>query len=117
MNYRRTLSLDPARFPLPKMRQLVDYLHAHQQNYIVMVDPAVAKYPYAAFEQGKTVDAFLKQQNESLFTGVVWAGPSVFPDWFAPSTQTYWNEQFGRFFSADDGVDIDGLWIDMNEAR
>ena len=32
MDYRRTMSLDPMRFPLPKMRQLVDYLHAHQQN-------------------------------------------------------------------------------------
>ena len=117
MDYRRTLSLDPARFPVEKMRQMIDHLHAHQQNYIVMVDPAVAKYPYTPFQQGHSADAFLKEQNDSLYTGVVWAGASVFPDWFAPTTQAYWTEQFGRFFSGDSGVDIDGLWIDMNEAR
>jgi alpha-glucosidase len=37
MDYRRTLSLDPDRFALDKMRQMIDHLHAHQQNYIVMV--------------------------------------------------------------------------------
>ena len=95
----------------------MNYLHEHQQNYIVMVDPAVANYPYTPFQQGTAADSFLRWQNESLYTGVVWAGPSVFPDWFAPSTQDYWNEQFGRFFNVDTGVDIDGLWIDMNEAR
>ena len=41
---------------------------------------------------------------------------TVFPDWFHPDTQDYWNWQFDQFFDADSGVDIDGLWIDMNEA-
>ena len=117
MDYRKTLSLDPARFPIEEVRQMVDHLHAHQQHYILMVDPAVAKQDYTPFQQGQSADVFLKWQNDSVYTGVVWAGPSVFPDWFAPNTQDYWNEQFGRFFSADSGVDIDGLWIDMNEAR
>lgn len=48
--------------------------------------------------------------------GVVWPGVTSFPDWFNPDTQTYWNNQFGSFFDAETGVDIDGLWIDMNEA-
>ena len=117
MDYRRTLSLDPARFPIDKMRRMIDHLHEHQQKYIVMVDPAVEKYEYTPFQQGQTADVFLKQQNDSLYTGVVWAGASVFPDWFDDNTQAYWDEQFGRFFNADTGVDIDGLWIDMNEAR
>ncbi|KAK3715894.1 hypothetical protein LTR37_006877 [Vermiconidia calcicola] len=116
MKYRRTMSLDPLRFPLSKVRQVVDYLHEHQQHYIVMVDPAVARYPYTPFQQGISSDSFLRKQDGSLYTGVVWAGPSVFPDWFAPNTQDYWTEQFARFFSESDGVDIDGLWIDMNEA-
>lgn len=45
----------------------------------------------------------------------MWPGVTAFPDWFKEGTQEYWNEQFGDFFSAEDGVDIDGLWIDMNE--
>lgn len=39
-------------------------------------------------------------------------------DWirFHPDTQSYWSGQFDSFFNADTGVDIDYLWIDMNEA-
>ena len=48
--------------------------------------------------------------------GVVWAGTSVFPDWFHEDVQDYWTNEFALFFDADDGVDIDALWIDMNEA-
>ena len=51
--------------------------------------------------------------NRSL--GVVWPGVTAFPDWFNPNTQDWWNGEFARFFSAEDGVNIDGLWIDMNE--
>jgi alpha-glucosidase (family GH31 glycosyl hydrolase) len=47
---------------------------------------------------------------------VVWPGITAFPDWFNPNTQDFWNNQFATFFDADTGVDIDGLWIDMNEA-
>ena len=37
-------------------------------------------------------------------------------DWFNPNTQDYWNKEFTSFFDAETGVDIDALWIDMNEA-
>jgi len=114
MDYRRTLSLDPQRFPLDKLQQMVDTLHARQKHYIMMVDPAVARYPYEPFEAGQGVDAFLQAKND-VYTGVVWAGPSVFPDWFAPNTQDYWTSQFASFLNADTGVDVSGIWIDMNE--
>lgn len=48
--------------------------------------------------------------------GAVWPGVTVWPDWFNPRAQGYWNDQFARFFNSQSGVDIDGLWIDMNEA-
>ena len=51
-----------------------------------------------------------------LYTGVVWPGIAAFPDWFNPNTQGYWNGEFETFFDPNTGVDIDGLWIDMNEA-
>lgn len=82
-----------------------------------MVDPAVAKIEgNEAFNNGLDHDVFLKNTNGSLYTGVVWPGPTVYPDWFHPSAQQYWDAEFLRFFDADSGVDIDALWIDMNEA-
>ncbi|KAK5105011.1 hypothetical protein LTS08_001284 [Lithohypha guttulata] len=116
---RYVMTVDPDRFPMAKVRELVNYLHAHQQKYTVMVDPAVAYQPntgYGALDSGIQQDIFLKTSNGSLYTGVVWPGPTVFPDWFSPNAQTYWTGQFDSFFSPETGIDIDYLWIDMNEA-
>lgn len=72
MDHRLVFTLDPDRFPLPKMRELVDYLHAHQQKYTVMVDPAVAYQNYSAFNNGRDQGIFLKTANGSIYQGVVW---------------------------------------------
>ncbi|KAF1962356.1 alpha/beta-glucosidase agdC [Byssothecium circinans] len=104
-----------ANFPLAKMRDLISNLHKNDQHYIVMVDPAVAYQDYDAFNKGVDADIFLKLNNGSIYKGRVWPGVTAFPDWFHENTQGYWNDQFASFFSADTGVDIDALWIDMNE--
>lgn len=111
MDHRKVFTLDTERFPLSKVRELVDHLHKNNQQYIVMVDPAVAYQNYPAFNNGVSAGAFLKNNNGSIFQGVVWPGITAFPDWFAPGTQGYWNSEFSTFFSRDSGVDIDGLWI------
>jgi len=33
MDKRRVFTLDPDYFPLKRMREIVDYLHAHKQQY------------------------------------------------------------------------------------
>ncbi|KAL1593124.1 hypothetical protein SLS60_010731 [Paraconiothyrium brasiliense] len=102
-------------FPIDKMRSLVSSLHANDQHYIVMVDPAVAYQDYDAFNNGKEADIFLKNSSGAIYQGVVWPGVTAFPDWFHEKTQDYWNNEFATFFDAETGVDIDALWIDMNE--
>jgi len=62
-----------------------------------------------------SADIFLKKADGTLYEGSVWPGPTVFPDWFHPNMQKYWDNEFASFFNADTGVDIDALWIDMNE--
>ncbi|OAA74959.1 alpha-glucosidase [Akanthomyces lecanii RCEF 1005] len=115
MDGRAIFSLDPVNYPLDKVRALVDKLHANNQHYMMMVDPAVARRDYKPYNDGVKMDTLMKESNGSVWTGVVWAGPSGFPDWFAPNVQDFWNAQFESFFNKDTGVDIDGLWIDMNE--
>ncbi|KAI8232930.1 putative alpha/beta-glucosidase agdC [Colletotrichum sp. SAR 10_96] len=115
MDRRRVFSLDPDRYPLEKMRQLVDKLHENDQHYIVMVDPAVAYQQYEPMLRGIEDNIWLLRSNGSVWIGVVWPGVSVFPDWFSENITKYWNNEFATFFSAESGVDIDALWIDMNE--
>ncbi|KAJ5991811.1 Glycoside hydrolase family 31 [Penicillium sp. IBT 35674x] len=116
MDARRVFTLDPLRFPLKKMTELVTYLHKHNQHYIVMVDPAISDSDNGAFNRGKERSVFLYRDQDTLYKGAVWPGVTVYPDWFNPDTQAYWNGEFQRFFNEKSGVNIDGLWIDMNEA-
>ncbi|KAK8036076.1 alpha-glucosidase [Apiospora rasikravindrae] len=119
---RAVMTTDPDRFPLDRVRQYVDILHERNQHYVVMVDPAVAysttrdkNQSYGTFNTAAEKGYFL-YKNRSIFQGVVWPGVTAYPDWFHPGTQEWWNAEFVGFFSADKGVDIDALWIDMNEA-
>lgn len=80
-----------------------------------MVDPGIAYQDYPAYQNGENYDIFLKRNNGSYWLGVVWPGVTVFPDWFHVNVQQYWNDEFWTFFSPQDGVNVDGLWIDMNE--
>ena len=65
----KVFTLDPERFPLEKMQELVTYLHNHEQHYIVMVDPAVAYQNYSAFENGESAGVFMKNSDGSIFQG------------------------------------------------
>jgi alpha-glucosidase len=116
MDRRRVFTLDPERFPADLVKDLVDTIHSRDQHYIVMVDPAVFyKEPNPALDEGLRYDIFMKEANGTYSKSVVWAGPSYFPDWFNPTSQQYWDEQFIDFFNGANGPDIDALWIDMNE--
>ncbi|KAI1362342.1 glycoside hydrolase family 31 protein [Xylaria arbuscula] len=116
MYRRRTFSLDPERFSLSMMRDLVDYLHSHDQHYVLMVDPDVAYQDYpGSLQRGIEDNVFLLRENGSVWKGVVWPGVVAFPDWFAENTTKFWTNEFALFFDKDEGVDIDALWIDLNE--
>ncbi|KAH5411779.1 alpha/beta-glucosidase agdC [Parastagonospora nodorum] len=115
MELRRLFTLDPERYPIELVRGLVEYLHQHQQHYIVMVNSAVWRGDNDVYKDGAELEVWQKRANGSFYEGSVWPGPTVFPDWFHPNTQKYWDDKFEEFFSPETGVDIDGLWNDMNE--
>lgn len=69
MDHRKVFTLDQQRFPLHKVRALVDYLHKRDQHYIVMVDPAVAHANGSAFQRGIQKDVFMRHQDGSLYKG------------------------------------------------
>lgn len=76
------MTVDPDRFPLARVREYVDYLHDHNQHYIVMVDPAMAyrtkrenDLPYETFLRARD-QGILLQKNGTIYQGVVWPGMS-----------------------------------------
>ncbi|KAI6784884.1 uncharacterized protein J7T54_007978 [Emericellopsis cladophorae] len=116
MDHRRVFSLDPGNYPIERMQDLIEYLHERDQHYTLMVDPAVAEHDYPAYNRGKGMDVFVKRRDgQEPFRGVVWPGVAVFPDWFHENATEYWSDMFHDSFNPETGVDIDGVWIDMNE--
>lgn len=86
MYERYIMTTDPDRFTLARVRNIVDYLHEHDQHYVIMVDPAVAyqeeKYDnltYDTFVSGREQGLFL-QKDGDIYQGVVWPGVTAFPD-------------------------------------
>lgn len=94
MDRRRIFTVDPQYFPLNRMREIVDYLHSHDQHFgmsshtdilegqpdamtVLMTDPAVAYLPnggYGPFDRGSQKGVWLKAANGSDSLGAVWPG-------------------------------------------
>ncbi|OKL62330.1 putative alpha/beta-glucosidase agdC [Talaromyces atroroseus] len=115
MNLRRTWTLDPERFPLDMMQELVTYLHDHGQQYIVMVDPPISLNDSKSYDTAVDSGALLKYDNGTYFVATMWPGAVSYIDWFHPNAQSFWSGQIGSFFNDESGIDVDGMWIDMNE--
>ncbi|KAB5511529.1 glycosyl hydrolases family 31-domain-containing protein [Coniochaeta sp. 2T2.1] len=117
MDHRQDFTLDPTKYPLTRMRDLVDKLHRAGQRYVMMLDPGIRrKGGYEPFETGADRDVFHMAADGSYYRGSQWAGEVVWPDWLHPNTQEWWTGEIQKFFDPQTGVDIDGLWNDMNEA-
>ncbi|CAH0025995.1 unnamed protein product [Clonostachys rhizophaga] len=116
MDYRKDFTLDPLRFPLKKVRELVSTLKSRDQRFVMMLDPGISnKAGYAPFTRGHNKNVFLKTAGGSDFRGVQWAGVVVWPDYHSQEGQQWWKDEILSFFNPDTGVDVDGIWNDMNE--
>ncbi|KAG9253470.1 glycosyl hydrolases family 31-domain-containing protein [Emericellopsis atlantica] len=117
MDLRKNFVTDPVNFPMDKMRELVDTLHDRHQSFIMMLDPGTStNTSYDPYIRGLEADAFLLADDGSPYRGVQWAGEVVWPDYTSPEGVDWWVNEMDIFFDPDTGLDVDGLWNDMNEA-
>ncbi|KAK4032344.1 glycosyl hydrolases family 31-domain-containing protein [Parachaetomium inaequale] len=117
MDSKRDFSTDPSRYPTDKARRLIDSLHDNDQHYIQILDPGIRQLDnYGVYKRGAEQGAFLRASDGSYYRGLQWPGEVVWPDWFAPNTQAWWNGEIQSFYDPSTGIDVDGLWTDMNEA-
>ena len=108
----RPFTVDKAAFPdLPGM---VTKLKADQFHVVAITDLHIAKAPgqnYIPYETGLAGDHFVKNPDGTIYTGRVWPGPSVFPDFTRSQTRAWWGSLYADL--RKDG--IEGFWNDMNE--
>lgn len=106
--------------------QLVSNLKAHHQHFVIIVDPGIGTNQtliegarnnspgYEIFQDGQTADIFVKDHNGSTLIGKVWPGLTAFPD-YTKASIVDWFVKYIQFYRNNESVDVDALWIDMNE--
>jgi alpha-glucosidase len=106
----RVFTFSPKLFPNPK--ETNDYLHSKGFKSVWMIDPGV-KYDsaYSVFQSGSKLDVWVKTAKGQNFTGNVWPGKCVFPDFTQAKTAAWWGELYKDYMATG----IDGVWNDMNE--
>ncbi|KAK0710424.1 glycosyl hydrolases family 31-domain-containing protein [Apiosordaria backusii] len=117
MDAKRDFTTNPVNYTLDKVQQLVRNLHNNGQHYVQILDPGIHRAgDYSTYLRGAQKEVFLKADDGSFYRGIQWPGEVVWPDWFHPNTQEWWTDEIKRFYDANSGVNVDGLWVDMNEA-
>ncbi len=106
----RVFTFDPSGFPDPV--GLNAYLHQQDFKSIWMIDPGVKKEAgYFVYDSGTENDIWVQDSDGDVYTGEVWPGECVFPDYTMPAAQTWWAGLYQDFMANG----MDGIWNDMNE--
>ena len=98
----------------PDFSGLVKNLAQENFKLVVITDLHIAKQPgvgYFPYDSGSAGDHFVKKPNGTVYSGKVWPGSSVFPDFTRAQTRQWWGTLYKQFVA--DGVE--GFWNDMNE--
>jgi alpha-glucosidase len=108
----RPFTVDKAAFP--DLSGMIAKLKAEKFHVVAITDLHIANLPgqnYHPYDSGAAGDHFVKNPDGSVYTGIVWPGASVFPDFTRWQTRAWWGTLFGDLNHAG----IDGIWNDMNE--
>uniref|UniRef100_A0A383WFG9 Maltase n=1 Tax=Tetradesmus obliquus TaxID=3088 RepID=A0A383WFG9_TETOB len=110
----QTLTLDSHRFPLPKMRALVDKMNAAGQQWVPIHDAGISKMPgYKAYDEGNAAGIWIRDYKGQPYVGQVWPGEVVWPDYVGNANTSAWlTEQVANFYKQ---APFGGLWMDMSE--
>ena len=108
----RPFTVDTAAFPT--FANMVGDLARQHFHLVTITDLHIADLPnqgYTPYDTGIAGDHFVKNPDGSVFTGRVWPGPSVFPDFTQDASRAWWGTLFKAFYTEG----VAGFWNDMNE--
>ena len=91
-----------------------DNIHKDGSKFIPIVDIGFSDEKNNQYiELGNKLDIFIKSNyTKQNLIGKVWPGKTVFPDFFNPNTESFWNEGLTNYYKI---IPYDGIWLDMNE--
>jgi alpha-glucosidase len=106
----RVFTWDENKFP--DVDAMVRSMRGDKLRLVSIVDPGVkAESGYTVYDEGRRREAFCKTESGNLYTGQVWPGRTVFPDFSRSDVRAWWGELNARHVESG----IAGIWNDMNE--
>jgi alpha-glucosidase len=111
-DHNRPFTVNRATFP--DLKGMMAKLKVEDFHTVMITDLHIANYPeptYPPYDTGLAGDDFVKNPDGSIYSGKVWPGPSIFPDFTRQQTRAWWGMLYREF--KQDGAD--GFWNDMNE--
>ncbi len=110
MNSSKDFTWNEDRFPEPE--SLIGQLHEMNYRVVNIVDPGIKEEEgYEVYDSGKENDYFVKDKDGGDFSGSVWPGFCVFPDFIRKDVRDWWADQNEKLLEQG----VDGIWNDMNE--
>jgi len=111
-DHHRPFTIDTKAFPdFPGM---VSKLKAENFHLVTIADLHIANLPnagYAPYDRGIAGNHFVHNPDGSVYTGVVWPGPAVFPDFTQQQSRAWFGTLYRDFYK----MGVAGFWDDMNE--
>ncbi len=96
----------------PDPRRLATELHGQGLHLVTIIDPGIkVDEGYSVYRQGMEQDNFCRYENGEIFTGDVWPGTCVFPDFSQERVRNWW----GNLHRSLLDLGVDAIWDDMNE--
>ena len=101
-----------------KFTNIVNYIantiHADGGKFVPIVDIGFSDDKSNQYiKLGNKLDIFIKSNyTKKNLIGKVWPGKTVYPDFFHPDIETFWNQGLNDYYKI---FPYDGIWLDMNE--
>jgi alpha-glucosidase len=106
----RNFTWNAEQFPDPA--QMINNLHEQGMHLVTIIDPGTrVDENYSVYQHGMDHDYFCRYQSGKLFTGNVWPGECVFPDFSRGDVRHWWGYNYKGLLEQG----VDGIWNDMNE--
>jgi len=110
MDGNRSFTFNTWDFPDP--RGMHKKLHDQGFHTVAIIDPGIAQEPgYHVYDSGQAINAWVRNRNDQVYTGTVWPGTCVFPDFTRAEVRNWWSDLYPLFLTTG----VDGIWNDMNE--
>ena len=106
----RVFTIDSRLMPQPV--ETIAALRERGFRIVPILDPGIKREAgWAVYDGGRAANVFCLNSAGGVFTGLVWPGLAVFPDFSLPKTRLWWAGHARRFFE----LGFEGAWLDMND--